>query len=136
SHDRRFLADLTGATVWLDRGVTRRLDRGFSDFEAWRDTVLEEEETARHKLDRQIVREEHWLTYGVTARRKRNVRRLEGLHNLRRERRELKRAVGNVQISVSEADTSGKLVIDAQAISKRFGDRVIVGEFSTRIQRG
>ena len=96
SHDRRFLADLTQATVWLDRGVTRRLERGFGAFEQWRDTVLEEEELARHKLDRQIVREEHWLTYGVTARRKRNVRRLEGLHNLRQERREQKRAVGTV----------------------------------------
>ncbi|HVX73363.1 MAG TPA: ATP-binding cassette domain-containing protein, partial [Devosia sp.] len=93
SHDRRFLSDLTRATVWLDRGVTRRLNKGFGAFEDWRDTVLEEEATARHKLDRQIVREEHWLTYGVTARRKRNVRRLEGLHNLRRERRELKRQV-------------------------------------------
>ncbi len=91
SHDRRFLADLTRSTVWIDRGVTRRLDQGFAGFEEWRDQVLEEEETARHKLDRQIVREEHWLTYGVTARRKRNVRRLEGLFNLRQERRELKR---------------------------------------------
>ena len=136
SHDRRFLADLTQATVWLDRGVTRRLERGFGAFEQWRDTVLEEEELARHKLDRQIVREEHWLTYGVTARRKRNVRRLEGLHNLRQERREQKRAVGTVQISVSEADTSGKMVIDAKQIAKSFGDRVIVRDFSTRIQRG
>lgn len=136
SHDRRFLADLTRATVWLDRGLTRRLDRGFSAFEEWRDTVLEEEQLNRHKLDRQIVREEHWLTYGVTARRKRNVRRLEGLHNLRQERREQTRVVGNVTMSVSEADPSGKLVIDAKSISKRFGERVIVDEFSTRILRG
>src|SRR6478609_8261632 len=101
SHDRRFLADLTRSTVWLDRGTTRRLDKGFGGFEEWRDQVLEEEETARHKLDRQIVREEHWLTYGVTARRKRNVRRLEGLFNLRQERRELKKSVGEVSISVA-----------------------------------
>jgi ABC transport system ATP-binding/permease protein len=136
SHDRRFLADLTEATVWLDRGVTRRLDRGFSAFEEWRDEVIEEEETSRHKLDRQIVREEHWLTYGVTARRKRNVRRLEGLHSLRRERRELKRVVGEVKMAVAEADTSGKLVIDADKIGKSFGERVIVRDFSTRVIRG
>src|SRR5690606_37706626 len=60
SHDRRFLADLTDATVWLDRGIARRLDRGFAHFEEWRDQVMEDEEVARHKLDRQIVREEHW----------------------------------------------------------------------------
>src|SRR5690606_15422929 len=111
SHDRRFLADLTRATVWLDRGRARRLNRGFAAFEAWRDELLEEEELARHKLDRQIVREEHWLRYGVTARRKRNVGRLERLAGLRQERREQRRAVGEVRITVSEADMSGKLVV-------------------------
>jgi ATP-binding cassette subfamily F protein uup len=136
SHDRRFLADLTRATVWLDRGTTRRLDRGFGAFEEWRDQVMEEEETARHKLDRQIVREEHWLTYGVTARRKRNVRRLAGLFDLRQQRRDLKRAVGDVKISVAEGDVSGKMVVEAKEISKRFGERIIVEDFSTRIIRG
>jgi ATP-binding cassette subfamily F protein uup len=136
SHDRRFLSDLTRATVWLDRGVTRRLNKGFGSFEEWRDTVLEEEEVSRHKLDRQIVREEHWLTYGVTARRKRNVRRLEGLGNLRKERRELKRQVGTVKLSVAEADLSGKMVLEADHVTKRFGDRVIVEDFSTRVIRG
>ena len=136
SHDRRFLADLTGAVVWLDRGTTRRLDSGFGDFEAWRDTVFEQEERDRHKLDRKIVREEHWLTYGVTARRKRNVRRLEGLHALRNERRTLRRAVGDVTMSVSAAESSGKLVIEAEGITRRFGARAVVDGFSTRIQRG
>jgi len=136
SHDRRFLSDLTRATTWLDRGRTRRLNQGFSAFEAWRDTVLEEEEMARHKLDRQIVREEHWLTYGVTARRKRNVRRLEGLQNLRQERREQKRVTGDVRMSVTEGSVSGAMVVDADDISKSFGDRPIVRDFTTRILRG
>ena len=71
------------ATVWLDRGQTRRLDKGFAHFEEWRDTILEEEEREQHKLGRQIVREEHWLRYGVTARRKRNMRRLGELQTMR-----------------------------------------------------
>ena len=83
SHDRRFLERISRATVWLDRGQTRRLDKGFAHFEAWRDTVLEEEERDQHKLARQIVREEHWLRYGVTARRKRNMRRLGDLQDMR-----------------------------------------------------
>jgi ABC transport system ATP-binding/permease protein len=136
SHDRRFLSDLTNATVWLDRGETRRLEKGFAAFEEWRDAVLEEEERNRHKLDRQIVREEHWLTYGVTARRKRNVRRLQGLKDLRKQRRDLKRAVGEVKLSVAEADTSGKMIIDAERLFKSFGDRSIVKDFSTRVIRG
>jgi ATP-binding cassette subfamily F protein uup len=136
SHDRRFLSDLTRSTVWLDRGVTRRLNKGFSAFEEWRDTVLEEEELNRHKLDRQIVREEHWLTYGVSARRKRNVKRLQGLHDLRQERRDQKRQVGTVRLTVTESDLSGKMVLEADKVSKSFGERVIVSDFTTRIIRG
>ena len=76
SHDRRLLERLSRATVWLDRGITRTLDRGFAAFEPWRDAVLEQEETDRHKLGRKIAMEEDWLRYGVTARRKRNQKRL------------------------------------------------------------
>ena len=83
SHDRRFLENLSRTTVWLDRGRTRRVDIGFGEFEAWRDEQLAEEEVAQHKLDRKIVREEHWVRYGVTARRKRNVRRMAELQALR-----------------------------------------------------
>ena len=77
------LQNLSRQTLWLDRGRTRLLDRGFGEFEAWRDQALEEEELERHKLERRIVNEEHWVRYGVTARRKRNVRRLAELDQLR-----------------------------------------------------
>ena len=136
SHDRRFLSNLTRSTVWLDRGRTRRMDQGFSAFEDWRDTVLEEEEVERHKLDRKIAREEDWVRYGVSGRRKRNVRRMADLGELRRDRREATRAVGLATMTVSEGRTSGKLVIEAEGVSKSFGDRPIVRDFSTRVLRG
>jgi ATP-binding cassette subfamily F protein uup len=136
SHDRRFLEGLSRAMVWLDRGTTRRLEQGFGAFEGWRDQVLEEEERDAHKLARKIVREEHWLRYGVTARRKRNVRRLENLHTLRARRRERSTAPGRVSMAATEAGGSGNLVIAADNISKSFGERPIVQEFSTRIMRG
>ena len=138
SHDRRFLTDLARATVWLDRGITRRLERGFADFEAWRDEILEEEERDRHKLDRQIVREEDWLRYGVSARRTRNQRRLAALFDLRRERRErrVNAPQGAVNLTVQDAGQSGKLVIEAKDVVKRYGERTIVGDLSLRIERG
>jgi ATP-binding cassette subfamily F protein uup len=136
SHDRRLLADLTRATVWLDRGRTRRLDQGFAAFEAWRDTLLEEEELARHKLDRRIVEEEHWMRYGVTARRKRNMRRVGELATMRRERREERRAEGVATMSAQDARSSGALVIEAERISKSYGGRPVVRDFSTRVMRG
>ena len=136
SHDRRFLANLSRCTVWLDRGVTRRVDLPFNAFEAWRDTFLTEEEAAQHKLARKIVREEHWLRYGVTARRKRNVRRMAALERLRQTRREHRASTGRAVIDVTEAATSGALVIEAKDISKAFAGRPIVAHYATRIQRG
>jgi ATP-binding cassette subfamily F protein uup len=136
SHDRRFLETLTRTTVWIDRGIARRLDKGFASFEGWRDEVLEQEELERHKLDRKIAREESWMHGGVTARRKRNVRRVAELHNLRAERRDARGPVGNVRFAVSEGGTSGKLVIEAEHISKAFDGRPIVQDLSLRIARG
>ncbi|CAH1653581.1 MULTISPECIES: ATP-binding cassette domain-containing protein [unclassified Chelatococcus] len=136
SHDRRFMETLSRATVWLDRGTTRRLEQGFAAFEAWRDTVLEEEERDRHKLDRRIAQENDWLRYGVTARRKRNQGRLRALHAMRQERRDARRAVGDVKMTVSEGDISGKLVIEAVNISKAYGAEPVVRDLSIRIARG
>ncbi len=135
SHDRRLMADLTNATVWVDRGATHRLDRGFSAFEAWRDAKLEEEEAERHKLDRKIVAEEHWMRYGVTARRKRNMRRVGELADMRRARREARGAVGLATMVAQEAKASGALVIEAEGIAKAYDETPIVKSFSTRIMR-
>jgi ABC transport system ATP-binding/permease protein len=136
SHDRRFLSRLSRATVWLDRGVTKRLDQGFAEFEEWRDTVLEQEELERHKLDRRIAMEEDWVRYGVTARRKRNQGRMARLGDLRRQRREQRRATGQVRITVGEGETSGSAVIDAKNISKSFGALQVVKDLSLRVMRG
>ena len=136
SHDRRFLSNLTRQTVWLNLGETRQLNSGFAAFEAWRDDLLQQEEDEQHKLDRKIVREEHWLTYGVTARRKRNQRRLRDLHSLRQARRDRPRQAGDVKLAVTESGLSGKLVAEAKGISKTYDNVAIVADFSTRIQRG
>ncbi|CAD7023402.1 ABC transporter ATP-binding protein [Pseudorhizobium halotolerans] len=136
SHDRRFLEKVSTATVWLDRGTSRRLDRGFSHFEAWRDEVLAAEELEQHKLGKAIEREEHWLRYGVTARRKRNMRRLGELQTMRAAYRGHKGPQGSVQAAASEGRESGKLVIEAEAITKSYGDRLIVAPFSIRVHRG
>ena len=136
SHDRRFLERVSRTTIWLDRGQTRRLEKGFAHFESWRDTVLEEEEKEHHKLGRQIEREEHWVRYGVTARRKRNMRRMGELADLRTEFRTKRHAEGFATMQASEVRESGKLIIEAKKLSKSYGERVLVNEFSTRIQRG
>ena len=136
SHDRRFLENVSQSTIWLDRGETKRLGKGFAFFEEWRDKLLEEEEIEQQKLGRQIVREEHWLRYGVTARRKRNVRRLDELQKLRQKYKNYRGPQGNAVMELSDSQESGKLVIEAKNISKAYGEQVLVDHFSTRIHRG
>ena len=136
SHDRRFLENLSRATLWLDRGFTRRLDRGFAGYEAWRDEVLAQEERDAHKLDRKIAMELDWVRYGVTARRKRNQRRMAKLGDLRRARREQRQAAGSVKFSVADTDKAGTRVSEAKAISKSYDGVPVVRDFSIRILRG
>ncbi|MBT6093686.1 MAG: ATP-binding cassette domain-containing protein [Rhodospirillaceae bacterium] len=136
SHDRRFLEALSDSVLWLDRGATNRMDKGFGAFEAWRDDFIEQENTERHKLDRKIVRELHWLHRGVTARRKRNMGRLRALNVLRQQRSDQRQQVGSVNIAVGETEKSGKRVIEAKGIAKSYDGRAVVQDFSTRILRG
>ena len=136
SHDRRLLETLTRSIVWLDDGVTRRIDRGFAHYEAWREEVEAQAERDAHLLGRQIVREEHWLRYGVTARRKRNVRRVGELQALRQKRRDLGTAAAPLKLAASEADMSGKLVAVAEGVTKGYGGPPIVRDLNLRVIRG
>ncbi len=137
SHDRRFLEDLSHATLWISRGVVRRLDRNFREFEDWRDDLLEREEAERHKRDRKIAAETDWLHYGgVTARRKRNQGRLRALETLRRRHREERREAGSVKMTLAQAAASGTLVAEAEGIGKSFGGRPVISGLTVRILRG
>ena len=98
--------------------------------------MLAQEERDQHKLDRKIVAEEHWLRYGVTGRRKRNMRRVGELQALRERRRSYRGAAGNVAMTAGAAAPSGALVIEAKDIGKSYDGRPIVRDFSTRIERG
>jgi len=135
SHDRRFLENLTRSTLWIDRGRTQLLEKSFTHFEGWRDTLLEQEELDAHKLDRKIVREEHWVTHGVSGRRKRNMKRLGDLAELRKQRAERLKPTGDVAMTVAGGETSGKLVIRAEKIFKSYDERPLVRDFSTRVAR-
>jgi ABC transport system ATP-binding/permease protein len=135
SHDRRLLTGLSKSMIWLDRGVTRRVDRGFGDYDQWREEILAQEEAEHHKLGRQIAREEDWMRYGVTARRKRNVRRVGELRALRQRHREREGAAKGARMSASEGEVSGKLVCVAEQVSKSY-DRPVVRNLDLRVIRG
>jgi ATP-binding cassette subfamily F protein uup len=136
SHDRAFLRRVTTRTLWLDRGGLKALDDGFAGFEAWQAAIFAAEETEAHKLDRKIAAEMPWLARGVTARRKRNEGRLARLNGLRKARAERVRQTGRAKLALEGAGASGELVVEAENVVKRFGDRTVIDGFSSRILRG
>ncbi|MCE5972949.1 ATP-binding cassette domain-containing protein [Sinirhodobacter sp. WL0062] len=136
SHDRAFLRALTRATLWIDRGQVRRQERGFEAFEEWREQVWAEEDEARHKLDRKIKAEAKWAVEGISARRKRNMGRVRALQALREERASQIRRQGTAAMELEAGTQSGKRVIEARGLSKRYDEKQIVKNFDLRVLRG
>ena len=136
SHDRAFLNAISRTTVWLDRGVLRRMDKGFAHFENWRDTLWQEEDGARHKLDRKIKAEARWAVEGISARRKRNMGRVRALQQLRAERKNMIKRPQTAQIAVDTGEQSGRKVIEARGLSKTFGERTILKSLNLTLTRG
>ncbi|MEL6449679.1 MAG: ATP-binding cassette domain-containing protein [Pseudomonadota bacterium] len=136
SHDRAFLRALTRATLWIDRGMVRRQEKGFDAFEAWRDATWEEEDTQRHKLNRKIKAEARWAVEGISARRKRNQGRVRALQDLRAERAGQINRQGAAAMAFEAGQKSGRKVIEAIDISKAYGEKVILSPFSLKVQRG
>ncbi|MFL6728388.1 MAG: ABC-F family ATP-binding cassette domain-containing protein [Sphingomicrobium sp.] len=136
SHDRTFLTRLTSSCLWLDRGRLRRAEIGFGGFEAWTERAYEEEARAAEKLDARLKLELHWLQRGVTARRRRNQGRLAKLHDMRAQRAAMLGSAGTARLALAKDDVRSKTVIDAENVSKSYGERSIVRDFSLRVQRG
>ncbi|HEX8238350.1 MAG TPA: ATP-binding cassette domain-containing protein [Allosphingosinicella sp.] len=136
SHDRTFLKRLTRSSLWLDRGHLRRAEIGFGGFDAWTEQVYAEEARNAERLDAKLKLELHWLQRGVTARRRRNQGRLAKLHEMRAARAAMLGPAGAAKLGLANDDVKTKMVIDAEKVAKRFGDRTIVRDFTLRIQRG
>jgi ATP-binding cassette subfamily F protein uup len=136
SHDRRFLSELTRATLWIDRGQVRRQEKGFEAFEEWRDKTWEEEDLQRHKLDRKIKAEARWAVEGISARRKRNMGRVRALQDLRGERGAMTKRQDTAAMELASGPKSGRKVIEASGLAKCFGDTPIVRDFTLTVQRG
>jgi ATP-binding cassette subfamily F protein uup len=137
SHDRAFLERVTQRCFWLDNRKVRRLDKSFGHFDEWTEKVIAQEADEARRLDKQLQKEEHWLLRGVTARRARNEGRRRKLMDLRAEKSErMRQNQGQMAMAVDAGNASGQRVVEAKHLSKRFGDRVLLNDFSTRIVRG
>ena len=136
THDRRFLDNVSSRIVELDRGMLQTFNGNFTDYQNKKNEMLEVEAIHQQKFDKFLAQEEVWIRKGIEARRTRNegrVRRLEALRLQRAARRE---KVGKANITVEVGERSGKLVAELENVTKSFGDKMIINNFSCRIQRG
>ena len=136
SHDRALLKALTRRTVWIDRGRARQIDRGFAGFEDWRDTLLDQETAQKQKLDKTIRSEARWAAEGISARRKRNQRRLAQLQLLRAGRRNMRSNQEFGRVRIAQDPSRSRILIDAENICKCFNGHCLVDGLSLRIRRG
>ena len=136
SHDRAFLRAVSKTTLWLDRGILRRNEKNFADFEDWRDKTWAEEDARNHKLKRRIKEESVWAVEGISARRKRNQGRLKALKELKLENDLQIKRQETAKMSFQSGEISGRKVLEAQSISKKIDGKPICGKFSLTISRG
>lgn len=139
SHDRTFLENVSTKTWWLNRKTLSEMRKGYKYFETWQEETIADELKRLEKLDTKLAQEARWLHRGVTARRKRNQGRLQRLHEMRNTRSTVLKSVSQKSIQMESPEIkqlSGKLVIEAEDITKRYGDRTILEPFSTKILRG
>jgi ATP-binding cassette subfamily F protein uup len=137
SHDRAFLERVTRRCFWLEYRLVKRLDQGFAHFEDWAEKIAAQEAEEARRLDRFIQREQHWMARGVTARRARNEGRKRRLESLRQDKADrLKDTRKELNMGLASSGVSGKRVVEAKGVSKAFGERVLLKNFSTRILRG
>ena len=141
SHDRAFLRNLSNSMYWIDRTVVRKHEKGFDEFVDWSEKIIKDEITKNKNLDKKIAQETLWLREGLTARRKRNMGRVRQLHELGRKKLDRIKIPEQIKLVVQETTRSGKLVLEARNITKRFdseneGQITITDRFSTLIARG
>jgi ATP-binding cassette subfamily F protein uup len=136
THDRRFLQNVANSIAELDRGYLTQWRGDYQGFLRHREHQLEAEERANALFDKKLAQEEVWIRQGIKARRTRNEGRVRALKALRNERQNRRERTGTANFAVETSGQSGKIVAELQHVDKRFGDRQVLKDVSTIIQRG
>lgn len=142
SHDKSFLSNVTNKIWWLDRAVMRKTDQGFKNFSEWQEEVLTIEENHLRKLGKKLNQEQLWMHQGVTARRKRNQKRVAQLSQLREQIKQKQTQFKQTQLSIHAGDISNvnksKFIIEADNISYAYTNdsKHIIKNFSIRVIKG
>lgn len=140
SHDRAFQENISNKVWWIDRGILRKSENGFKHYDKWRDEVIAAEEAILRKMNRKLEAENSWLHGGVTARRKRNQKRLASLLSLRESyishQKHLKNAKSKLNIELSKEVKKSQFIIEAESVSYGFANKLLFENFSFKVKKG
>lgn len=136
THDRRFLDNVATRIIELDRGELKSFSGNFSAYQQKKVELLEIEAIHNRKFDKVLSQEEVWIRKGIQARRTRNEGRVRRLEALRLERAARRDRIGNVNFRVDAGQYSGKMVAELEHVTKCYGNKIIIQDFSCRIMRG
>ncbi|NBY34727.1 MAG: ABC transporter ATP-binding protein, partial [Alphaproteobacteria bacterium] len=140
SHDRAFQENTTNKVWWIDRAELRKSNKGFKHYDQWREEIIAEEEASLRKMTRKLEMEKDWLNTGVTARRKRNQKRLANLHRLRDSLRthqvKLRDAKAKLQIELNQEAKKAQFIIETENISFNYESKNIFHNFSFKVKKG
>ena len=136
SHDRTFIDDVATRIVELDRGVIRSYPGNYSKYRSMKEEELRKEDIANADFDRRLSEEEIWIRKGIKARLTRNEGRVKKLKEMRREYAERRKRMGQMRLSVGEAELSGKIVFEGDHVSKSLGGKCLIKDFSFSVLRG
>jgi ATP-binding cassette subfamily F protein uup len=136
THDRAFLQKVANTIVELDRGRLSSWTGDYAGFLKFREQQLEAEGRENTLFDKRLADEEKWIRQGIKARRTRNEGRVRALKAMREERRQRRDQTGRAEFGMESAERSGKRVVELENVSKRFGDKLVIDDFSTLIKRG
>ncbi|MCI6198945.1 MAG: ATP-binding cassette domain-containing protein [Succinivibrionaceae bacterium] len=136
SHDRAFIDDVATRIVELDRGVIRSYPGNYSKYRSMKEEELRKEDIANADFDRRLSEEEIWIRKGIKARLTRNAGRVKKLKEMRREFAERRKRMGQMRLSVGEAELSGKIVFEGENVSKSLGGKCLIKDFSFSVLRG
>ena len=136
SHDRTFVRRVANRIFDLDRGRVRCWDFPYDKFVQFRDQALAEEDKANALFDKRLAEEEVWIRKGIQARRTRNEGRVRALIKMREERAARRTRTGNVNMQITEADRSGRLVARLTDVSYSYDGEPLISGLSTEVSRG
>ena len=134
THDRYFLDEVAGWILELDRGAGIPYEGNYSGWLEQKQKRLEQEGRADDARVKSLSRELDWVRAAPKARQAKSKARINAYEKLLAEGQQ--KQVDTARISIPAGPRLGDIVINANAISKAFGDRLLIDDLSFRLPPG